>query len=576
MANQLLEALISQGLLAKKDAAAIEEKVKTTGKMVDELLLQENLVAEETFYKVKSDTFRFLLRPDPPEDVSPQILSKIPEDTAQYYKMVPLGEDEGFLEVGMLYPEDIKAQEALRFLGERKGFLFRQYLITPSIFDKVVKRYRTLKTEIEKAVTEFEKESREGIEDKKEKKVSLLEEITEEAPVSKVVAVLLSHAVEGGASDIHIEPQEGQLRVRFRFNGLLYSSIVLPLKIHPAVVARIKILAGLRLDETRIPQDGKIHMNFEKKKIDIRVAVLPTTNGEKVALRILDPTVGLRRFEDLGVESRNLAALQKAISKPFGFILVAGPTGSGKTTTLYAMMNTLDKERNNIVTLEDPVEYIIEGVNQSQVFPEIDYTFATGLRHILRQDPDIIMVGEIRDKETANLAIHAALTGHLMFSTIHTNNAFGIIPRLINLGIEAFLIPPAISLMISQRLVPRLCEHCKKKELANPKITKILKDSLGDIPGQVFEQYGVSLDSPVYYSTGCKKCMFLKFSGRIGIFETFEMTKELAAIILKEGGEGVFLEEAKRQGFISMRQDGLLKALRGIVSVEAVIRETEE
>lgn len=289
------------------------------------------------------------------------------------------------------------------------------------------------------------------------------ERLAEEAPITKVVAVILGHGVDGRAADIHIEPIEGKVRVRFRLDGILHASIFLPFHLLPALISRIKILASMKIDETRVPQDGRFSTKINGKNIDFRVSTFPTMLGEKVAIRVLDPTQGLINLDDLGLTQRNIQLVREAIAKPYGLLLSTGPTGSGKTTTLYTLLRMLNKEGKNIVTLEDPVEYFIDGVNQSQIRTEIGYTFATGLRHVLRQAPDIIMVGEIRDEETASLSIHSALTGHLVLSTLHTNNALGVIPRLIDLGIRPFLISPTLKLAIAQRLVRKLCSECKKR-----------------------------------------------------------------------------------------------------------------
>jgi type IV pilus assembly protein PilB len=332
----------------------------------------------------------------------------------------------------------------------------------------------------------------------------------------------------------------------------------------------------LKIDEMRVPQDGRFSAKFDGKEVDFRVSTFPTTEGEKVVLRVLDPTTGLLDLGELGLVGRNLRVIKEAIEKPYGMILATGPTGSGKTTTLYAIMRILNEEGVNIVSLEDPVEYHIEGVNQSQTRPDIGYTFATGLRSIVRQDPDIIMVGEIRDEETAFLATHAALTGHLVLSTLHTNNAIGTIPRLIDLGIKPYLIPPTLSISLAQRLVRRLCPECKKKVKPSTKIKDLILSELEAIPESAKGELKIPKEITIFEPVGCKKCRFEGYSGRIGVFEVLTMTDNLAELILKEPSEVKIAEEAKRQGMITMKQDGILKVLEGITSIEEVLRVAEE
>jgi len=400
--------------------------------------------------------------------------------------------------------------------------------------------------------------------------------LAEEAPITKIVAVILRHGVEGGASDIHIEPTRKKLRVRFRLLGFLHSSIFLPLRIQPAVVTRVKILSNLKIDETRIPQDGRFSTKIDEKDIDFRVSTFPTTLGEKVAIRILDPTVGLKQFEELGLAGRNLKVLKEAVKKPYGLILACGPTGCGKTTTLYAILNLLNKEEQNIVTLEDPVEYFIEGINQSQVKPEIGYDFPIGLRHILRQDPDIIMVGEIRDEETAALVIHSTLTGHLVLSTLHTSNAISGIPRLLDLGIKPYLIPPTLACILAQRLVRRLCDACKKEVKPKKEVRDLILKEIEALPAQAKKNIKIANSLTLWQAQGCKKCNNEGFSGRIALFEVLEMTDNLADIILKVPTTEKLQEEAKQQGMITLKQDGILKALAGVTPLEEVLRVAEE
>ncbi len=391
-------------------ATSLEIEVKNSGRKEEELLLDGKVVSENILFSLKADNLGIPFLEDVlTEDIPLKVLDVIPEESAKYYKMIPLAKKDNVVEVGMVYPEDLRAQEALKFLSRQGKFTCQIFLITPSAFNNLLRQYRTLRGEVKKALEELETELKVEKDEKIPTKPDEFERLIEEAPISKVVAVILRNAVEGRASDIHIEPTKEKLRVRFRLDGVLYSSILLPLRVHLAIVARIKILSSLKIDETRLPQDGRFSIKLDDKDIDFRVSTFPTTLGEKVALRILDSSEGLKSFADLGLNGRNLKVVQEAVKKPYGLILSTGPTGSGKTTTLYTVLHMLNQEGVNIITLEDPVEYFVAGVNQSQIRPEIGYDFATGLRHILRQDPNVIMVGEIRDKETASLATNAAL-----------------------------------------------------------------------------------------------------------------------------------------------------------------------
>ena len=401
-----------------------------------------------------------------------------------------------------------------------------------------------------------------------------LEELSAEAPITKIVAVIVRHAVESRASDIHIEPFEDRVRIRFRIDGVLVTSLTLPKNLHSSIVTRIKILSDLKIDETRLAQDGRFATKLGERKIDFRVSTFPTKNGEKTVMRILDPMTGAITLADLGVEGRSLEIIQRGMDKPFGSILITGPTGSGKSTTLAAMLRVINTEDINIVTLEDPIEYFVDGVNQSQVHEEIGYTFASGLRHILRQDPDVIMVGEIRDKETAGLATQAALTGHIVLSTLHTNDSIGVVPRLIDMGVERYLIPPTLNVAAAQRLLRRLCPDCKIKVKANSGEEKIINDAIENMPPEykkeLYSEKGYFVYKP-NTKNPCKTCAGKAFKGRVGIFETMEMTDEFEKIILGDLSEAAMREEAKRQGMINMFQDGILKVLRGVVSLEELL-----
>jgi type IV pilus assembly protein PilB len=568
----IIEELEKRGILTKEQEKVLKKEVETLGKKEEEVILEKKILSEDELFSLKSEVLRIPLKKIDPKEIPPEILKEIPEETASFYKIIPIFKRGKMLEVGMVYPEDLDAIEAIKFLARKKNLEIKISLITLSNFQKTLEEYKVKREEIEKAIEELEKELK--VEKYESPTVAGFEKIAEEAPITKAVASILRYGIEGQSSDIHIEPTKDKMRVRYRFLGKLYSSIFLPIKVHPAIVSRIKILSDLRIDETRIPQDGRFSIEFGGRKIDFRVSTFPTIIGEKVAIRILDPKVGLKKMEELGLSGRNYEVLQKATQKPFGMILATGPTGSGKTTTLYAILQKLNQEGVNIVTLEDPVEYTIEGVNQSQIKPEIGYTFANGLREILRQDPDIIMVGEIRDRETAELAVHAALTGHLVLSTLHTNNAVGVIPRLIDLGISPFLIPYALSVALAQRLVRRLCDKCKEEVKPTKEIKDLILEEVEKLPEEIKKELKIPQNFKIYEAVGCDECHKTGFSGRIGIFEVLEMTKNLEGIILKEPSESKISEEAKKQGMITMRQDGILKVLKGETTIEEVLRET--
>ena len=572
----LIKELFNKGLIKEEQVASLEFEVKKTGKRTEQVLLEKRIVEESILFSLKSESLNIPLKEIVIDNVYLDALALVPEETAKHYLMIPFAKKNNSVEIGMVYPEDLKAQEALKFLARQGKFTYKVFLITPTTFTKTLKQYRGLRKEVGTALEELKTELETEVEEKKIKTPAEFARLAEEAPITKIVAVILKHAVEGKASDVHIEPTKKELRIRFRLLGELHSSIVLPLKIHPAVVARIKILSNIKIDESRIPQDGRFSTVINDEEVDFRVSTLPTTLGEKVAIRVLDSSAGSKSFEDLGLEKRNVKVLKEAIRRPYGLVLVTGPTGSGKSTTLYAILSLLNKEGVNIVSLEDPAEYFIEGVNQSQVKPQIGYDFAQGLRHVLRQDPDIIMVGEVRDSETASLVIHAALTGHIVLSTLHTNNAIGVVPRLIDMGVEPYLISPCLSIVIAQRLVRRLCDSCKKEIKPSKEVTEIILKEIKTLPSQVRKDVKMKTPLKIWEAKGCKKCNNSGFSGRIGLFEILSMTAQLVNIISKQPSEEEILKEAKRQEMITMRQDGVLKVLNGITTIEEIIRATKQ
>lgn len=573
--QELFKELVKRNIL---DKALSERVLKDAGylqRSAEELLYERQLVDEEAVARVKSELLSAPYKKVDVTRVSDEILNLIPYETSKTYRVIPLERQKDMLVVGMLRPDDSRAQEALRFIAKREHLSLGVYIVTPSDLAAFWRRYTPYRGEIESALKEL------GVSRKEEERIVSLEEgagSAEEAPIIKIVAATLRRAVETKASDIHFEPQRSRLRVRFRIDGKLEEVVSLPLSLSQPIVSRIKVLARLRLDETRIPQDGRFRTIVFGRDIDYRVSTFPTPSGEKVAIRVLDPTTGLKGLKELGMHDYNLKLLNEAISGPYGMILISGPTGSGKTTTLYAIMQKLNTEDVNIVSLEDPVEYFMDGINQSQVKPEIGYTFASGLRQILRQDPDIIMVGEIRDAETAALAVNSALTGHMMLSTVHTNNAVGVVPRLIDLGVPGFLLSSALRLMMAQRLIARLCPKCREARPAPQEAEDIITKNLDSLPAELKKTLQFRPPYQIYHPNpkeGCQECKGKGFVGRVAIFEIFRMTRELGEIVSSGITQGKLWDEARRQGMVTLRQDGILKALEGEVLLEEVLRETE-
>jgi type IV pilus assembly protein PilB len=571
---KLLQELYANGLLSEARMEELKKEIETSGKTEEVVILEKNIISENALFELKSKIFKIPYKTIKAEDVLPDVLDIIPEEASTNYKMVAFSKGENFVQIGMVYPENIGAQNALRFLANQEKFTYQVYLISLTTLNNLIKQRKSMGSEAKRALEELEKEKNEILSDLGKNRPA--EIIAEDAPVIKMVLVMLRHAIEGGASDIHIEPGREKLIVRFRENGILQPGLVLPLKIHPSVVARIKILSGLKIDENRVPQDGRFSAKINEQNIDFRVATFPTLYGEKVELRILDPSAGLRSFEDLGLTGRNLEIVREAIKKPFGMILFTGPTGSGKTTTQYAILRILNQESVNIVTVEDPIEYAIDGINQSQVKPEIGYTFAHGLRQILRQDPNIIMVGEVRDEETANLVINAALTGHVVLSTLHTNSSVGVVPRLIDMGVRPFLIPSTLRAVISQRLVRTLCPKCKIKTKPNAKIKSFILDRVKSLPVQAKGEVKIDEDFNIYEAKGCDYCNQTGYAGRTGLYEVLSMNDELADVILKNPLESAIFKVAQKQGMITMEQAGIIKVIKGETTLEEIARATEE
>ncbi len=399
--------------------------------------------------------------------------------------------------------------------------------------------------------------------------ITKAEEVIRDAPVARIVATVLEYAVKSRASDVHIEPGKVKTRIRYRIDGVLQERLSLPKKVHDSVVSRIKILSNLKIDEKRIPQDGRFKIEVGGKEIDLRVSTMPTAFGEKVAIRLLEGEGTIMGLPELGLRGLSLKRYEESLLKPHGIILVTGPTGSGKTMTLASALTKLNSVRINIVTLEDPVEIQIPGVNQVQVNPPAGLTFASGLRSIVRQDPDVVMVGEIRDTETAELAIHAALTGHLVLSTLHTNSAAGALPRLMDMGIETFLLASTVNIVVAQRLVRTICEECKEKYEAPVVVVEDIKKVLGPLYPPKFERDGKLC---LHRGKGCRECGKTGFMGRTGIFEALSMSDRIQRLVLEHQPTGELHKVAVEEGMVTLKQDGYLKALEGLTTIEEVLR----
>ena len=508
--------------------------------------------------------------------IKDEAMRDISRKAASTYRFVIFDEKDGKMSIAMEDPTDFQALEAVKFIAKKKNAVPEIFLASSEGIDKLLGGSSAVQAEIGGALKEFNKELQDVQQDIGGKEGKDIERIVEEAPVKKVVAVTIRHAIEGHASDIHIEPTETDLRIRYRIDGKLHTTLVLPRKVHPAILSRIKILSNLKIDESRLPQDGRFSANIDNKAYDFRVSTMPTSFGEKLAMRILDKSAGAPSYSDLGMSKPMQMLMKDAISAPHGIVLLTGPTGSGKSTTLFSSLSQLNSTELNIVTLEDPVEYEIDGVNQTQTQAEIGLTFASGLRSILRQDPDVIMVGEIRDKETAELAVHASLTGHLVLSTIHTNDAIGAVPRLIDMGIDAFLLAASVRLLAAQRLVGKLCPHCKEEATIPDRIKEKISAVLAGIPDQYLENDNQRNPQVFYQSPGCPKCQESGSVGRIAIFEVVPITRELRGAINNAEQYDTLVSTAKSDAVITMQQDGLLKVLAGEVRGADVVRITTE
>ena len=572
---ELLDKLYQDQLISDQLYSEIKLNLASNEQNIEELLVSKNLVEPEKITEAKAAVYGLTYQNLANKKISEEVIRLIPYEVAENYKIVCFEKEGQVLSVGITDPDNFKAFEAVNFLAKEQNLSINYFLISRPSFQQAIKQYKNLTKEISEAVQAKVEEEAETSDKKQEEDKEKFEEVVGSAPVAKIVSVVIRHAVEGGASDIHIEPLMKEARVRYRIDGVLKTSLILPKNIYRAVVARIKVLANMKLDETRIPQDGRIRQVINNKEVDFRVSVLPLLGEEKVVMRVLDVTKGAPTLEELGFGEPGLGVIKKNIQKTNKLLLVTGPTGSGKSTTLYSILSMVNKEGVNISTLEDPVEYFLQGVNQSQIKPDIGYTFAAGLRSFLRQDPDIIMVGEIRDMETAELAIHASLTGHLVLSTMHTNDAFGAIPRLIDMKVEPFLLGSTLNTVVAQRLARKICKNCMIEDDLPAEVYAEMKETLSKIPKALVKLRYKDYDPDkmhAYKGKGCPRCGNTGYAGRVAVSEVIDVNDKIRDIIIENPRTLTMETIVNSQEFISIKQDGIIKVLEGLTTMEEVFR----
>lgn len=553
------------------DISKHQEEAAKIGKKFEDYLLEKKIINEEVLYAAVASYYKLPSIDLKNQTIRKDILFIIPEPIATSHGIISFDKDAQTLKVACLDPSDI---EIFEFLKKKTGLEISLYVASPSAIHDTIKQYhKSLKAEFD--YLEAKKPGDDSTD---------LKKLAEDLPVVRIVDTLLEYSIIEGASDIHIEPEEKNITVRYRIDGILRNVMVLPKNVHSGIAARIKILANLKVDEHRLPQDGRFKISTDEYNVAFRVSIIPTFDGEKIVMRLLNEKAQVLGLEQLGLQPSPFDVLKRNIAKPNGIILVTGPTGSGKTTTLYTVLNILNTPQVNISTIEDPIEYRMPHVNQSQVNAKIGYTFASGLRAFLRQDPDIIMVGEIRDQETAEIAVNAAMTGHLVLSTIHTNDAATTMPRLSEMGVPSFLIASTVNLIIAQRLVRKICPYCIQSfNLDREAISQLEKQV--DVKGilKTLEEEKAILNANkgigallFYRGKGCKKCNNTGYKGRIGIYEVMENSKDMAALILKNASAKEINAQARLQGILTMVEDGFIKAKNGITTIEEVLRVTKE
>ncbi len=562
--NSLLDVLFSEHLINQAQYKEVKLKAATQGVSEEAVINSLRLINEDKLAETKARMLGVPYISLESTSFSPQALGFVSQAVVQRFNLIPFIYDDRTktLSIAMGNPVDL---DAISFVRQKTGLNIKAFAASPSSVKQAIDMQ--YKQELVGQVGEALKET-EDLKKLKTVDSTQIAQIIKEAPIAKIVSTILEYAVKSRASDVHIEPQDERVRVRYRIDGILYDRLSLPKSVQESVISRIKILSEMKIDEHRIPQDGRFNFKVEDKEVDLRISVLPAAHGEKVVMRLLRKSGGIPTLPELGLMGTALRNLETNMLRPHGIIIVCGPTGSGKTTTLYSVLNKINSPKVNILTLEDPVEYEMPGINQVQINPDVGLTFATGLRSFLRQDPNVILVGEIRDKETTDLAIQAALTGHLVFSTLHTSNASGALPRLLDLGAENFLLSSTINAIVGQRIVRKLCDTCKAKYVPPPQIIEEIKKELG--------QFMPQGEIVLFKAAGCGECGSTGFLGRIGIFEVLPITLKIADMILKRSDSNSLEKEAISEGMITMKQDGFLKVIKGVTTIEEVLRVAQE
>jgi type IV pilus assembly protein PilB len=564
----IVDILVAQGDLTQQRADQVKFAEIQSGKPQEDIIREQNIVSDEALVKARATFYNvpFIdLRNTP---VNPAALSILSQEIAKKFKVFPISADAAKKELSLAMGDPLDLT-AIEFIEQKSGYHVRPFAAVPETIDEfIAKRYSTtLSQEVTAALKEVSGDGRQihSLDISKQQQGGLIRQ----ERISEVVTHILDFAVRSRASDVHIEPLETSTRVRYRIDGILQEKLTIPHELHDSLVSRIKILSGMKIDEKRIPQDGRFNFKNADQEVDLRVSTLPTSWGEKIVMRLLKKTGGMPELTTLGLRGRALKNLEDAILRPHGIITICGPTGSGKTTTLYSVIQRLNTPKVNIMTLEDPIEYKIAGVNQVQINPQVGLTFASGLRSFLRQDPNIILVGEIRDKETAELAVQASLTGHLVFATLHTNDSAGALPRLLDMGAEPFLLASSMTAIVAQRVLRKIDEKSKEAYDPDPNILAEMKRVLGPLfPADKQIKFYRGKPTPENNNSG--------YHGRVGVYEVLPVTDTITQLILKHAPASDIEAMAKKEGMITMKQDGYLKVLEGITTIEEVLRVAQE